>query len=82
MGCGTCLIAPQLLEAKGNVREGVARQRDAPAGFTPDVLATFRPQPELIDLVALHPGLPSGCARRGFASILSPIAAIDHAAGT
>jgi hypothetical protein len=31
----------QLLDANGNVREGVARERDAPAGFTPDVLATF-----------------------------------------
>jgi hypothetical protein len=38
-----------LLDAKGNVRE-----RDAPAGFTPDVLATFEREPELIDVVALH----------------------------
>jgi hypothetical protein len=27
--------------ADGNVREGIARERVAPAGFTPDVLATF-----------------------------------------
>jgi hypothetical protein len=32
----------------------VARERDAPAGFTPDVLATFEREPELIDVVALH----------------------------
>jgi hypothetical protein len=44
----------QLVDAKGNVREGVARERDAPAGFTPDVLATFEREPELIDVVALH----------------------------
>jgi hypothetical protein len=44
----------QLLDAKGNVREGVARERDAPAGFTADVLATFEREPELIDAVALH----------------------------
>ena len=44
----------QLLDAKGNIREGVARERDAPAGFTPDVLATFEREPELIDVVALH----------------------------
>ena len=44
----------QLLDANGNVREGVARERDAPAGFTPDVLATFEREPELIDVVALH----------------------------
>jgi hypothetical protein len=44
----------QLLDAKGDVREGVARERDAPAGFTPDVLATFERVPELIDVVALH----------------------------
>jgi putative restriction endonuclease len=44
----------QLVDAKGNVREGVARERDAPAGFTPDVLATFERVHELIDVVALH----------------------------
>ena len=44
----------QLLDAKGNVREGGARERDAPAGFTPEVLATFEREPELIDVVALH----------------------------
>jgi hypothetical protein len=44
----------QVLDANGNVREGVARERDAPAGFTPDVLATFEREPELIDVVALH----------------------------
>jgi hypothetical protein len=43
-----------LVDAKGNVREGVARERDAPAGFTRDVLATFERAPELIDVVALH----------------------------
>jgi putative restriction endonuclease len=71
-----------LFDAGGNIREGVARERDVPAGLSPDVLATFDQEPELIDVVALHPGLPSGCARRGFASILSPIAATDHAAGS
>jgi putative restriction endonuclease len=30
-----------LFDAGSNIREGVARERDAPAGFTPDVLATF-----------------------------------------
>jgi hypothetical protein len=25
----------QLLDVKGNVREGIARERDAPTGFTP-----------------------------------------------
>jgi putative restriction endonuclease len=44
----------QLLDANGNVREGVARERDAPAGFTPDVLATFEQEPELIEVMALH----------------------------
>jgi putative restriction endonuclease len=44
----------QLLDAKGNVREGVARERDAPAGFTPDVLATFEREPQLIDLAAVN----------------------------
>jgi putative restriction endonuclease len=43
-----------LVDAKGNVREGIARQRDAPAGFAPDVLATFERAPELIDVAALH----------------------------
>jgi putative restriction endonuclease len=32
----------------------VARQRDAPAGFTSEVLAAFDREPELIDVVALH----------------------------
>jgi putative restriction endonuclease len=44
----------QLLDAQGNVREKIARERDAPAGFTPDLLATFEREPELIDVVALH----------------------------
>jgi hypothetical protein len=44
----------QLLDAEGNVREGVARERDARAGFTLNVLATFEREPELIDVVALH----------------------------
>jgi hypothetical protein len=44
----------QLLDAKGNVREGVARERDVPAGFTPDMLATFEREPELGEVVALH----------------------------
>jgi hypothetical protein len=43
----------ELVDAKGNVREGGARERDAPAGFTLDVLATFEREPELIDVVAL-----------------------------
>jgi putative restriction endonuclease len=44
----------ELLDAEGNIREGIARQRDGSAGFTPDVLATFERQPELIDAVAPH----------------------------
>ena len=44
----------QLVDAKGSAREGLARERDAPAGFTPDVLAMFGREPELIDVVALH----------------------------
>jgi putative restriction endonuclease len=62
----------QLLDANGNVREGVARERDAPAGFTPDVLATFEQEPELIDVMALHlldrhfaPGLHEEILRGG-----------------
>ena len=43
-----------LLDAGGNIREGIARQRDTPAGFTPEVLATFEREPELIDIAALH----------------------------
>ena len=46
--------APRSSMPRGNVREGVARERDAPAGFTPDVLAMFEREPELIDVVALH----------------------------
>jgi putative restriction endonuclease len=44
----------QLVDAKGNVRERAARERDAPAGFSPDVLEIFKRAPELIDVVALH----------------------------
>jgi putative restriction endonuclease len=44
----------ELLDAKGNVREVLARQRDARAGFTPEVLAAFAYAPELIDVVALR----------------------------
>jgi hypothetical protein len=40
----------ELFDAGGNIREGVARERDAPAGFGPDVLATFEREPELIDV--------------------------------
>jgi hypothetical protein len=43
-----------LFDVGGNIREGVARERDAPAGFTLDVLATFEREPDLIDVVALH----------------------------
>jgi putative restriction endonuclease len=43
-----------LFDAGGNIREGVARQRDARAGFAADVLATFEREPELIDVAALH----------------------------
>jgi hypothetical protein len=43
-----------LFDAGGNIREAVARERDVPAGFTPDVLATFEREPELIEIVALH----------------------------
>jgi hypothetical protein len=44
----------ELFDAGGNIREGVARERDAPAGFTPDVLAMFEPEPELIEVMALR----------------------------
>jgi hypothetical protein len=44
----------ELVDPKGNVREQLARQRDAPAGFAPDVLATFEHAPELIDVAAVH----------------------------
>ena len=43
-----------LFDVGGNVREGVARERDVPAGFAPEVLAAFEREPELIDVVALH----------------------------
>ena len=46
--------AADLFDAGGNIREGVARQRDARAAFAPDVLATFEREPELIDAAALH----------------------------
>ena len=45
---------PGLFDAGGNIREGVARQRDTPAGFAPDVLATFEREPGLIDIAAVH----------------------------
>jgi hypothetical protein len=53
MACGTCPIAhissmPRAMSARG------ARERDTPASFTPDVLASFEREPKLIDLVALH----------------------------
>jgi hypothetical protein len=44
-----------LFDAGGNIREGVARKREAPAGFAPDVPATFEREPGLIDVVALRP---------------------------
>jgi hypothetical protein len=44
----------EFVDARGNVRERLARERDAPAGFAPDVLATFERELELIDIVALH----------------------------
>jgi hypothetical protein len=43
-----------LFDAGGNIREPVARGRDAPAGFTPEVLAAFEREPEPIDVVALR----------------------------
>jgi hypothetical protein len=43
-----------LFDAGGNIWEGMARQRDARAGFAPDVLATFECEPELIDVGAVH----------------------------
>jgi hypothetical protein len=46
---GTCPI-----DAAGNVREALARERDAPAGFTPEVLATFAREPEFIDAAAIR----------------------------
>jgi hypothetical protein len=52
-GYGSCPIAPSS-STQGQPPPGVARERDAPAGFTPDVLATFEREPELIDVVALH----------------------------
>ena len=39
---------------RGNIREGVARQRHTLAGFAPDVLASFEREPEFIDVAALH----------------------------
>src|SRR5688572_10163658 len=36
-----------LFDAGGNFREGIARHRDARAGFAPDVLAAFEREPEL-----------------------------------
>jgi putative restriction endonuclease len=44
----------ELVDASGNVRAPLARQRDARAGFTPEVLAAFQRYPELIDVVALR----------------------------
>jgi len=41
------LVRPKTVGAGGP-------ERDAPAGFTPDVLAAFEREPELIDVVALH----------------------------
>jgi len=52
----------QLLDAKGNVREGVARERNAPAGFTPDVLATFELAPETHRRGGAPPARPSSRA--------------------
>jgi len=49
----------QLLDAKGNVREGIARGRDAPAGFTPNVLAALEHRPELMEMASV-----SGSGRR------------------
>jgi len=43
-----------LFDAGDSIREQIARQRDAPAGFAPDVLAIFEHEPELIDVAALH----------------------------
>jgi hypothetical protein len=54
IACGTCPIA-RSSDANGNVREGIARERDAPAGFTPEMLATFEREPELIAVAAFPP---------------------------
>jgi putative restriction endonuclease len=43
-----------LFDAGGNIREGIARQRDVRAGFASYVLATFDREPELIDVAAVH----------------------------
>ncbi len=43
-----------LFDAGSDIREGIARQRNAPAGFTPEVLALFEREPELIDVAAAH----------------------------
>lgn len=59
--------AGTLVDVKGNVREALARERDAAAGFAPEVLAAFAREPELIDTVAVRlleehfaPGLHEG----------------------
>jgi putative restriction endonuclease len=48
-------------DAAGNIREALARERDAPAGFMPEVLATFAREPELIDVASIR--LWSGISR-------------------
>ena len=44
----------KLLGPGGDLRVAAARQLDARAGFTPEVLAAFDRYPELIDVVALR----------------------------
>lgn len=44
----------QLVGANGDLRAPLARERDARAGFTPNVLAAFEQNPELIDVVAVR----------------------------
>jgi len=75
-------------DAGGNIREGVARQRDTPAGFAPDVLATFEREAELIDVVALHllarhfaPGLHEEILEPVGLELGTPVATRRRAAG-
>ena len=79
---------PGLFDACGNVRQGIARQRDTPAGFGPDVLATFERSPELVDVAALHllerhfaPGLHEEILEAVGLELSTPLATRRRAAG-
>jgi putative restriction endonuclease len=56
-----------LFDAGGNIREAVARERDASAGFRPDVLAAFKREPALSTWwrsICSSFTLRPGCTRR------------------